>query len=132
MDKKYFTLEEVNRLIPRIDELIRQVQTVQQSIRSKHRQLREAKHAANETGQIMQGHSFFAEEAELDFLMIEGNQLLSAINQLGGQVKDVDHGLVDFYTIIQGQEAFLCWRQGEPRIQHWHGTDEGFAKRKPL
>ena len=32
----------------------------------------------------------------------------------------------------RGREVYLCWRMGEPGIRYWHGTDEGFAGRKPI
>jgi hypothetical protein len=47
-------------------------------------------------------------------------------------VRDVDRGLVDFPTIIEGHEAYLCWRLGEAEITHWHGLESGFAGRRPL
>jgi len=28
--------------------------------------------------------------------------------------------------------VLLCWRLGEDEIGFWHGTDDGFAGRKPL
>jgi len=55
-----------------------------------------------------------------------------AIRDLGGQLKDADQGLVDFYARIDGQLAYLCWRRGEPRVAHWHTLEAGFAGRRAL
>lgn len=54
------------------------------------------------------------------------------ILELGVLVKDVDGGLVDFPARRGSDEVLLCWRVGEPEIAFWHGTNEGFAGRKPL
>ncbi|MDB5085389.1 MAG: hypothetical protein JWN30_2275, partial [Bacilli bacterium] len=41
--------------------------------------------------------------------------------------------LIDFYTMVDGKEAYLCWKLGEPHsIQFWHGLSEGFVGRKPI
>jgi hypothetical protein len=48
------------------------------------------------------------------------------------QVKDIDIGLLDFPCEFEGRTILLCWKLGEPAITHWHGTDEGFASRKPI
>jgi hypothetical protein len=57
---------------------------------------------------------------------------LDKIQATGCVVKDLDTGLVDFPTIINDEEVFLCWRLGEDRIRFWHRQDEGFAGRKPI
>jgi hypothetical protein len=28
--------------------------------------------------------------------------------------------------------VLLCWKYGEEKIEFWHGTEEGFAGRKPI
>jgi hypothetical protein len=58
--------------------------------------------------------------------------LLAELNELGVQVKDVDRGLLDFPSVIEGQEALLCWQVGEPRIGFWHTPEDGFEGRRPL
>jgi len=50
----------------------------------------------------------------------------------GVQVKDLDIGLLDFPCEVDGQTILLCWKLGEKSITHWHGTNEGFAGRKPI
>jgi hypothetical protein len=57
---------------------------------------------------------------------------LEEIQEIGCVVKDLDVGLVDFPTLLRGEEVYLCWRMGEPDIEFWHGVHEGFAGRKPI
>src|SRR5579864_5984686 len=58
--------------------------------------------------------------------------LLAELSELGVQVKDVDRGLLDFPSVVDGREALLCWQVGEPRIEFWHTPEDGFAGRRPL
>jgi hypothetical protein len=57
---------------------------------------------------------------------------LAEIDSIGVQVKDLDIGLLDFPCEVEGEIILLCWKLGETSITHWHGTQEGFAGRKPI
>jgi len=70
--------------------------------------------------------------AELRRLAAEITGAVERVNGLGCLVKDVEMGLVDFYALVEGEPAFLCWQFGEPAISHWHPLDEGYAARKPI
>ena len=59
-------------------------------------------------------------------------EIVNRIQETGVLVKDLDIGLVDFPSLLEGEEIYLCWKLGEDRIGFWHGTDEGFTNRKPL
>ncbi|MGH9737692.1 MAG: DUF2203 domain-containing protein [Candidatus Acidiferrales bacterium] len=54
------------------------------------------------------------------------------IHATGCVVKDIEVGLLDFPSRVNGREVFLCWRLGEDRIRFYHGMDEGFSGRKPI
>lgn len=54
------------------------------------------------------------------------------ISALGGQVKDLDRGLIDFPALREGEEILLCWELGEDQIGWWHRPDAGFGGRQPL
>lgn len=54
------------------------------------------------------------------------------IGEMGGQVKGMDPGLVDFYGVREGHLIHWCWRRGETEITHWHHVDEGYAQREPV
>ena len=47
-------------------------------------------------------------------------------------LRDIATGLLDFPALAAGRPVWLCWHLGEDRIGFWHGTDEGFAGRRPL
>ena len=59
-------------------------------------------------------------------------EAVRAIQNCGCLVKDLEIGLVDFPCRLGDREVYLCWKLGEPSIQFWHNTDEGFAGRKPI
>ncbi|HET6204783.1 MAG TPA: DUF2203 domain-containing protein [Planctomycetota bacterium] len=54
------------------------------------------------------------------------------VAELGGVVKGIEPGLVDFYGVRDGRLVYLCWQRGEGAIGHWHHIDAGFAGREPL
>lgn len=57
---------------------------------------------------------------------------ISRFNDQGCVVKDIDLGLVDFYSIIDGRPVWLCWQFGERKVAHYHAIDEGFSARATL
>ena len=61
--------------------------------------------------------------------------LKSALDQIletGCLIKDLEVGLLDFPSVIDNEEVYLCWKVGEDRIRYYHKQSEGFAGRKPL
>jgi len=54
------------------------------------------------------------------------------LQDAGAQVKSLEDGLLDFPARRGDELVLLCWQLGEAEIKFWHGTDEGFAARKPL
>ena len=47
-------------------------------------------------------------------------------------LRDVDRGLIDFPAIRDGREVYLCWEEGEDRVEYWHDIDAGFGGRQAL
>lgn len=48
------------------------------------------------------------------------------------QIKDLDRGLIDFPSLREGEEVFLCWEQGEEDIDFWHELEAGYVGRQRL
>jgi hypothetical protein len=47
-------------------------------------------------------------------------------------LRDPRQGLVDFPSIRDGAEVYLCWKLDERRVEWWHEPRAGFAGRQPL
>jgi hypothetical protein len=64
-----------------------------------------------------------------------GERMKSAveeIQEMGCLIKDLETGLIDFPTLLRGEEVYLCWRLGETDIGFWHGVHEGVAGRRAI
>jgi hypothetical protein len=64
--------------------------------------------------------------------IIRSQNAMVAIQALGVDLKDPATGLIDFPTLRDGVEVYLCWRYDEPRVGFWHSIETGFAGRQPL
>ena len=133
MAKKYFTLEEANRLIPFLQGEVKRLQALKREFEARFSELRRMKmlHGAGHVT-TERKDPFFEPEAWLEFLQIEARGIIRRIHETEAQLKDIDMGLVDFPAKLNGREVLLCWRLGEDRIRHWHHVWEGYYGRKPL
>jgi hypothetical protein len=132
---KVFTLEEANKVLPVISKTIEEAQVISGRIKSLKmdmdnlmsiwgKEVLEKGHVDNEfyNERIVtrqQAQSELADRVE-------------EIQKFGCVVKDVETGLVDFFYDKNGTLVFLCWRNGEKRVEHWHPIDAGFASRMPV
>jgi hypothetical protein len=58
---------------------------------------------------------------------------LGELQEMEIVLRDLERGLVDFPSLRDGREVYLCWvEQEEDEIGYWHDIDAGFAGRQPL
>lgn len=82
-----------------------------------------------ETGQSDIGGKTASALAQ-DFIKIE--ILAEKIRSHGCLLKDLNKGLIDFLSILDGREVYLCWRFGEPSVAFYHELHTGFAGRQNI
>lgn len=68
----------------------------------------------------------------LDDVKREISDMVDALHADGIEVKGLAPGLVDFPALMNGREVYLCWREGETRIDWWHPVHTGVAGRQRL
>ena len=125
MNKRFFTVKEVNELIPFLTERLDQLCTVHKEIRTSFSERTPSLQKVLSLGGIPVDYRYFTQLSKLQSLVTE-------ICSEGCQIKDIDDGLVDFPTIWEGREVCLCWKLGEAEVAFWHEVDAGFAGRQPL
>jgi len=57
---------------------------------------------------------------------------IAEFDRRGIILRDLDSGLIDFPSLRDGEEIYLCWIDGESDIGFWHDLDSGYAGRRPL
>ncbi|GFZ82396.1 hypothetical protein GCM10008018_30370 [Paenibacillus marchantiophytorum] len=128
---KWFSLEEANAMLPFVDQELKKMQALKQQFEEKYVELREMKNELAEKPH-KEKDPFFVMEAELEFIQIEVRGLIQNFQTTGVELKDIETGLVDFPSMLEGHEVLLCWKQGEDRIRYYHSKEDGFAGRKPI
>jgi hypothetical protein len=132
METKYFTLNQANALIPLINQEIIKLQALKKDFTEKVMTLKKMKALQASLESSLDTDLFFTLEAEIEFIQIEAKNHIKMLTRNGVQLKDIDLGLVDFPSMIQGEIVMLCWKQGEEKIHYYHTLEGGFAARKPI
>lgn len=60
------------------------------------------------------------------------NELMTAVQETGVELKGVAPLLLDFPADLDGVPVLLCWLEGEPELTWYHRVDLGFAGRRRL
>jgi hypothetical protein len=126
-----FTLEEAEALLPRLIPLVAQMQELKQKYDSLIESL-SATGARVQTNGNPAAHGGQASRQALESVTDEINSIVEQISSHGCEVKDLGLGLLDFRSLQDGREVYLCWKAGEPRIEWWHELNTGFASRQSL
>jgi hypothetical protein len=133
MSDRTFTLEEAHTLLPILESLLKQAIQGKKLIEEVDAELQETAHRVFLSGGMLLNVVHLARrKAEREKAIRCVKDALAEIDATGVQVKDLDIGLLDFPCKVEGEILLLCWKLGEAEITHWHGTNEGFAGRKPV
>jgi hypothetical protein len=136
MSRAHFTVGEVEALIPTLERIFVQVLQLRAGLRALGTKLdRAGVQVSRDEGlsevdagppAVRQAKAVFRglDEALTDEL--------ARISALGGEVKDLETGLVDFPSTRGGEDILLCWKLGEKTLGYWHPVEGGFASRRPI
>jgi hypothetical protein len=130
---KTFTLEEAQSLLPVVESLLRRAIDGKSSAEQVDSGLSDLARRIHLSGGMKVDVGRVARQrAEMENHLQRARESIAEIDAIGVQVKDIDSGLIDFPCSVDGQVVLLCWRMGEPSIEHWHTMDAGFQGRQPL
>ncbi len=117
-ETKYFTPEEAQSTLPLVKKIVQDILDTIREIRLLAEDLDGDIKDDPQIKKMVQDISGFMEELE----------------EIGCFYKDWDFsmGLVDFPSVIDGEEVFLCWRSDEEDVKYYHSINEGYAGRKPI
>lgn len=130
---KFFTLQQAERILPDVEAAIREAISGKAEYERMEAEWQGVSQRVAILGGVRVDRAQLAEQKSRRETAARALQkAVERVHEFGCLVKDLDIGLIDFPTLFQGEEVYLCWKLGEPRIQFWHGVTEGFRGRKPI
>ena len=133
-----FTLEEANGLIPQVTAALSRSTQLLGRARAIAKRLMERGVRPSNPGGLpdpddVSDPALARDVVQVQLLVEAAQDEARRLERLGLVVRDLERGLVDFRSVLEGQrEVFLCWQLGERRIGWYHGVEDGFVGRQPI
>ena len=125
--KEYFTIEEAEKLLPVVERILKRTIKVDKALDLLSSiEIEVYDEDYNNLRRVTKLNKQFHK------LSYEFYENIEKLEDMGCVIKDLDIGLIDFYSTHEGKDIFLCWRLGENKIKFWHEMDCGYAGRKPI
>lgn len=130
---KTFTLDEAQTLVPVLESLLKNAMESKKTAETIAAELQELNQRIFlNGGTLVRIAQVARRRAQQDKAVQSVKDTLAEIDAIGVQVKDLDSGLLDFPCRLGEEIVLLCWKMGEPEIQHWHTMESGFAGRQTV
>jgi hypothetical protein len=121
---RHYSLEEANAALPRVVELIGTLRSASERLGDK--ETREA------LGEAAPGNGGGEPGRTVSEAFLELREAMAELRKGEIVLRDLGRGLIDFPSMREGEEVYLCWEEGEPEIAFWHEPEAGFAGRRPI
>jgi hypothetical protein len=121
---KHYTLDEARALLPRVRQWLSELEACQARLKS-----------LDEKVAALLAHGNDAGGEPVDQMvktLALCQKILQQFTRREIQVKDLRRGLLDFPSLREGREVFLCWEKDEEDIEFWHDLEAGYGGRERL
>lgn len=124
LHERHYTREEANALLPQLEPLLLKLRDAKDQLTDEE--------AHEVLGEAAPGNGGGAEGVQVGEAFLEVRNMLEALNEAGIVVRDLDRGLIDFPSLLDDQEIYMCWELGEDSVDFWHDLESGYGGRQPL
>ena len=121
---RHYSLEQANAAIGWVRERI-------ERIRAARRQLgdEEARAALSDAAP---GNGGGAPGVVVSEAFLSLRSAMVELQEMDVVLRDLERGLIDFPSLRNGREVYLCLEDGEDEIGYWHDIESGYGGREPL
>jgi len=127
LSKKYFTIDEAENLLPKIEKILRRTIQLNKAI-----ELLGSIEIEVYDNDYVNLRRITKTNKQFHKLSYELYENIENLEDMGCLIKDLDIGLTDFYHRFEGRDILLCWKLGEKGIKFWHEVDSGYMGRNQI
>ena len=132
MERRHFTLEEANDLLPWLIDTLAVVMPLREELVGRQEDLLTLMRERRGNGASSKDREVTETQRTVERLTQQLQRQLLQITEQGIIVRDLARWLVDFPSYREGREVYLCWIRDEETIEYWHETNAGFDSRQPI
>src|SRR5260370_29438431 len=130
---RFFTIQQAERLLPEVESTIRDAISAKSGYEQAEEEMQDFSRRIMMLGGVVVDHTRVLEQRDRRESSALGlKAAMEKIEEIGCLVKDLDIGLIDFPTLLHGEEVYLCWKLGESGIHYWRGVHEGLQGRQAI
>ncbi len=133
--KRFFTLAEANQRLPLVRVIVNDIVELFRDVTERRQRLIDLIER-NQLGSKRIASPYTEEleqmQADIQADVERLNGFAQELADLGVELKDPNIGLIDFPTLVEGREAYLCWKLGEPEVGFWHELTAGVQGRQSV
>ena len=126
----YFTVSQANKTLPLVKRIVADILEDYGVWRDLMRQFELL--SADATGETGESEEQITLRTQVDDAAQRINSYMDELAQIGCVFKGFEQGLVDFHSKRDDRDVLLCWKHGEPAVEHWHELEGGFDGRQPV
>lgn len=121
---KHYTLDEARAILPRVREWLEELGGLQEKLKTLDQRVASLIASGGDAGG--------SPVNQLIRTLADCKAILQDFRSREIQIKDLARGLIDFPSLRDGREIFLCWEKDEDDIEYWHDLESGYAGREPI
>jgi hypothetical protein len=129
---KVFTVKEANQVLPQVVPLLQELRLKREEILNLEVEIDALELVNGKAGEKNSSPAVNHKVEEYTKAVNRFYAIIDLVQQMGCLIKDVEMGLIDFYSLYKGKVVYLCWKLGEEEITHWHEIGSGFGHRQPI
>ena len=127
---KMFTVDQANAILPKVQASLAEMREIKKTIMANQARIDIEEMTAVGGNRPQDRIEPILKEIEHDVHSF--HKAMESLGEMGCELKDLETGLVDFYSMRDKEVVFLCWQEGEDQIEWWHPLETGFGGRQPL
>ena len=121
---RHYTVEQANAALGWVEERVERLRAARSQLSDE-----EARAALGEAAPSNGGG---APGRVVSEAFLELQRALGELQAMEVVLRDLERGLVDFPSLRDDREVYLCWEAGETAVEFWHDLDAGYGGRQPL
>ena len=135
MESKVISIQDANKMLPLLRQIVVDIMTHWEQIISKRTELEclEKEFQNSSEGgaprDAERSKSIADLKADLNYLIDKINNYIREVEDLGCFVEEFRRGIINFPSLFHGRKIFLCWNPDDPDVAHWHELDETYKDR---